>query len=426
MQHRGVPARIHVSLKCQSRSKSTIPSRCRLSPRERAFALMGLALVAGLAPGCTENTRATRAADPTVVDARAAGPTAVVSSESAGGELPSVLQREAAGVLRAAPAEVVLTVDAAMQRIAQEEVQKLTAEWKPESATAIVLDPSSGEVLALVGEGLAQRPITPGTTLQLVTIAAALAEQVVTPNSRVDCEAQQVEFDGRLFADVRAYGQLSVSEVVSFSSNVGTLRVLSSLGGQRLEPWIQRTGMTGTPSLELPGGAPGAVSTQLYAGRTDWENVALGHKIEVPPIQVAAFFAAIANGGSLPRPTLVRSVRGAPNTPSTPTRILEESAARDLRAMLEDAVSGPGATGTGAQIQGVRAAGKSGMSNLGSVASSRTRRTYASFVGFAPAEAPRYVVLIGVLGPQGGVTGGQAAAPAFARLMTRLLNQPRR
>ncbi len=384
--------------------------------RAQSAALSAAGLLVALLPGCLGAPAPAGGAR----EARTEPPVASASPGAPAGDTP--LASEVARSLGVAPGDVALTLDARLQAIVEEEIAVVEKEWAAERATAIVLDPRSGRVLALVGPALAKSPITPGSTFKAITMAAALEAGAVTPETPIDCGSGAAEVGGRRFADSAAHGRLAVADVLAVSSNVGTLRVLETLGAERLDPWLARSGATASPTLELTEVAPGSVSRSLYEGRRDWEHVAMGHKIEVPPVQIAAFYAAIASGGDRVSPTLVRSVRGEAKQAGAPERVLSDRTARDLRSMLERSVEGPRSTGASARVDGVRVAGKTGTAEL--PADPGTRRTYGSFVGFAPADAPRFVILVGAVSTKSGATGGRVAAPAFAKIVARALGQP--
>jgi beta-lactamase regulating signal transducer with metallopeptidase domain len=325
------------------------------------------------------------------------------------------LAEEVAAAVGAAPSEVALTIDPRVQAIVDEEIARLNSEWSPEAATAIVVDPATGDVVALSGVELAKTSREPGSTFKLLTVGAALERAAVTPETRFDCGSGSRVYGDRKLTDAGSYGELDVRDIVATSSNVGASRVFDKLGTD-LSSWLERSGMTGPSSIELRGLEAPVFRGPLDQGTFEGALVSMGHGIRVSPLHLTALYGAIANGGSLPRLSLVRSVRGEERGRSA-ARLFGEGTARSLRGMLEHAVYGERATGKNAQVGGFRVGGKTGTAEL----EGEGERSYASFVGLAPIDAPRYVVFVGALAPKGGATGGQVAAPAFARIVARAL-----
>lgn len=378
--------------------------------RAAASGLTAIAVCLGLAPACVGSSAATSGAPPE--DARPAS----APLRRAMGETPSALGEEVARSLRVAPADVELTIAPRLQRVVDAAMERLRAEWSPDAATIIVLSPRTGAVQAIADARTAVRPIEPGSVIKLVSVAAALDEGALRPDSMLDCGNGSAEIGGRTFADAGNHGRITLAKAVAVSSNVGSLRVLEALDGPRIVSWLGKAGLLERPTLEIEGAAPGALSEVQYRGRPDWEHFVMGHKMTVPPIQLAAFYAAIANGGDLHHASLVASVRGVPRAPA-PVRIMSEKTAGELRLMLQGAVSGEEATGKGALVGGVTVAGKTGTAELAG------GRRHASFVGFAPADAPEVVVLVSVVTAKEDATGGRAAAPTFARVTAGALEQ---
>jgi beta-lactamase regulating signal transducer with metallopeptidase domain len=274
---------------------------------------------------------------------------------------------------------------AGVQTIVEREAQRARAEWQASRIAIVVLDPHSGEVRGLFDDGEG-RPIRPASTLKPLTVALALDAGRITPEQRFDCGNGQRHYGTETLRDANPYGLLSVSEIVAVSSNVGTSRVFDALGAPGLRDGLVRFGFE----------APADIDEGTLGGAT----AAIGHRVRTTPLALAAAYAALANGGLRPAP----GNRGE--------RLIAAETAASLRTMLEGAVSGERATGKAAQIPGLRVAGKTGTSD--------DEQMLASFVGFLPAEAPRFVIYVGIEGKNRSASGASAAAPVFARIGRQL------
>jgi cell division protein FtsI (penicillin-binding protein 3) len=316
-----------------------------------------------------------------------------------------------------APRGASSTIDSRLQRIADEEIDRTVAEWKAVAGTILVLEPYTGEVLASAGreqgapaDVAAQRAYVTGSTLKTITLAAALEEGVVGSADHFDCETRA--YGARTLHDAKANGLLTVPEMLAVSTNVGFSRVFDRLGGERLGRWLRRFHFGAAPPLA--GAIAGEVPARIEDATFEGAMVAIGQSLTASPLQMAAAYAVVANGGAYVPPTLARSQGG-----STRETILRPDTASTLMAMLEGVVSGERSTGKLAAVPGTRVAGKTGTASFPLPGGGEG--TYASFVGIVPADRPRLVVLVGIEGPREGGTGGTAAAPAFARIASRAL-----
>ncbi|APR84179.1 Cell division protein FtsI [Minicystis rosea] len=317
-----------------------------------------------------------------------------------------------------APSAAASTIDAKLQAIADEELDRTLAEWQGRAGTIVVLDPATGAVLANAGREKGARvdvavthAYMTGSTLKPITLAAALDEGVITPADRFDCENGARKYDHLVLRDAGSYGTLTVPEMLAVSTNIGFAKIFDRLGADRMDRWLRRFHFGAAPAIE------GAVAGEMpprYADRSfEGAVVAIGEGMAASPLQLAAAYAAIANDGVYVAPTLTRRSGAPPREP-----LMKPETARTVIAMLEGAVNGERATGKAARIHGARVAGKTGTAEW--LARDKDG-TYASFVGMFPAERPRFVILVGVEQPREGGTGGTVAAPAFARVATRVL-----
>lgn len=313
------------------------------------------------------------------------------------------------------------TIDARMQAIADEEIGRAVDTWQAEAGVALVLEASTGAILANAGrEGGAsadvatKRALVTGSTLKAVTLAAALDEGVVTPDERFDCERGSFTYRGKTMRDPGSYGVLTVPEMLATSTNVGFTKIFDRLGGARFGRWLRAFHFGAAPPVE---GAVGGDLPKLEAGATyEGAVAAIGEAMAATPLQIAAAYAAFANDGAYVAPTLSRA-HAATREP-----IMKPETARTVMRMLDGAVNGELATGKLARFEGVRVAGKTGTAAW--TLPSGGEGTYASFVGVVPAP-PRsspLVILVGLVQPHvENATGKTAAAPTFARVASRVI-----
>jgi cell division protein FtsI/penicillin-binding protein 2 len=331
--------------------------------------------------------------------------------------------------------DVFTTIDHTIQANAEAVLRQTVAHWGAKGATAIVLDPRTGAVLAMAqAPGFnannantvpsavqRNRAVTdtyePGSTFKLVTIAGALSSGQVSPGTTFRLPysihvADRVVHD----AEPRGTETLSVAGILSHSSNVGAVTIAEKLGSTELADWIARFGFGRTTGLDFPGESPGQVlPLDRWSGSTIG-NVPIGQGIAVTPIQMAAAYAAIANGGVWVEPHLVDRVGGRVVRHRAHRRIVSRAIDAELKAMLTNVVDEHGATGNQAAIPGYTVAGKTGTAQKPGTNGYTTGKYVASFVGMVPVSKPRLVVLVTVDEPHGSIFGGVVAAPAFAQI----------
>jgi cell division protein FtsI (penicillin-binding protein 3) len=330
--------------------------------------------------------------------------------------------------------DVFLTLDHSIQANAEEVLRDTVRKWSAKSASAIVLDPRTGAILAMaVQPGYdanhflsaprdlqRNRTVTdtyePGSTFKLITVAGALSEQIVAPSTRFTLQYSLPVAD-RVIHDAEERGTVnySVAQILAHSSNIGAITLAQMLGRTRLSTWIGRFGFGRTTGIDFPGESPGIVlPTEKWSGSTIG-NVPIGQGIAVTPVQMAAAYAAIANRGIWSRPHLVDHVAGGGRPSLHRHRLVSARIADELMLMLKDVV----AEGTGqyAAMPGYQVAGKTGTAQKpDSHGGYATGRYVASFVGIVPASHPKLVVLVTVDEPRGAIWGGVVAAPAFQQI----------
>jgi cell division protein FtsI (penicillin-binding protein 3) len=330
--------------------------------------------------------------------------------------------------------DVFLTLDHSIQANAEEVLRQTVQKWHAKSASAVVLDPRSGAVLAMaVQPGYdanrypsaprdlqRNRTVTdtyePGSTFKLITVTAALSERLVSPSTRFTLP-YSLRVADRVIHDAEPRGTVnySVAQILAHSSNIGAIELAEMVGRARLSSWISRFGFGRVTGIDFPGESPGIVlPPDRWSGSTIG-NVPIGQGIAVTPVQMAAAYAAIANRGVWARPHLVDHVAGGGRPSLYRRRLVSPRVASELMLMLKDVVAE--GTGTYAAMPGYQVAGKTGTAQKpDSHGGYATGRYVASFVGIVPASRPRLVILVMVDEPQGAIWGGVVAAPAFQQI----------
>jgi cell division protein FtsI/penicillin-binding protein 2 len=337
---------------------------------------------------------------------------------------------------------IVLTLDQTVQYIVERELAAALERTQAKSAAAIVLDPHTGEVLALANapsfdpndaggatpeqrrNDALQNIYEPGSTFKLVSFTGALEEGLVTPETRIECPGS-ISLPGRVVHD-HAHGSLTATEALAKSSNVAAIKLGMKLGNERLYEYIRRMGFGSKTGVELPGETAGLIRPVSKWQPGSIGSVPIGQEVGVTPVQMAAAYGAIANDGVRVAPHLVREVRDAEGKTVARTepeshRVVSAETAQKLRHMLES-VTLKG-TARAAQLEGYSAAGKTGTAQKvdpRTHAYSQTKYV-ASFVGFAPIENPAAVIIVVLDEPIGLHQGGQVAAPVFSEIANQVL-----
>ncbi len=335
---------------------------------------------------------------------------------------------------------VELTLDANLQRIAEEELEATVAERRAEAGTVVVIDPTTGEILGMAnvprvdpnrGASLPvnlrrNRAVTdryePGSTFKTILAAAAIEADVVWPEDKIFCENGSYTIGRRTITDHDPYGTLTFADVIRYSSNIGAAKIAEKLGVPRFEKTIRAFGFGRATGVDLPGEVAGIVRPASSWRRINLATTAFGHGIDVTPLQVAMAYGAIANGGRLMRAFVVRRVV-APDgsvTRETLPEVVAQPVSADTARIVADMLKGvvENGTATAARIEGVSVAGKTGTARKIDKATGRYshREHIASFVGFFPVDTPRFVVLVVIDNPRTGMYGGIVAAPVFRRV----------
>jgi cell division protein FtsI (penicillin-binding protein 3) len=340
--------------------------------------------------------------------------------------------------------DLYLTIDVAIQHIVERELARAVEQSQARGGTAVVLDPRSGAVLAMASlpsfdpnrfrhfEASQRRnrvvadAFEPGSTFKMVTAAAALEANLIDPTDILDCERGGITLHGIRINDHHPFDLLTFREVIAKSSNIGAIKTGLMVGRDLFYQQIRSFGFGEPTGIDLPGEATGLVRPADRWARLATAYIAFGQGISVTSIQLASAFAAVANGGQLLEPYVVRGVgrgddvelvhprptlRGMPITPTT---------ARTLERLLEAVVTE--GTGKKAAIEGYRVAGKTGTAQKAEPGKGYSPSKFvASFVGFAPARNPAVVTLIVIDEPKEAYHGGDVAAPVFSAIVREVL-----
>ncbi|MBA2384193.1 MAG: penicillin-binding protein 2 [Actinobacteria bacterium] len=333
-----------------------------------------------------------------------------------------------------APGEdVVLTIDHRIQANAERVLRETVEKWRAKGGTAIVLDPLTGAVLAMAVSPTydanrfastsparrRNRAVTdvyePGSTFKVVTVAASLSEKLVAPTTPFVL-GSSIQVADRIIHEhePRPTRRMTVAQILAQSSNVGTITLAQLLGRERVESWIDAFGFGKPTGIDYPGESQGLLPG-YWSGSTIG-NVPIGQGIGVTPIQMAAAYGAIANGGIMRRPHLVQRVGSTSHRGGSGRRVLSKTVSAQLMTMLRDVVSSEGGTGAEAAVPGYTVAGKTGTAEKPERGHYSSSRYVASFVGIVPAKAPRLAVLVAIDEPTVAISGGVVAAPAFAEI----------
>jgi cell division protein FtsI (penicillin-binding protein 3)/stage V sporulation protein D (sporulation-specific penicillin-binding protein) len=328
---------------------------------------------------------------------------------------------------------VYLTIDHTIQAYTEDRLRNAVQAWHAKRATAIVMNPRTGAVLAMATEPgfdansfshvstelQRNAPVTdtyePGSTFKLVTVSAAISERLVTATTSYTLP-YSIPVADRVIHDAEPRGTetMTVGQILSHSSNVGAVTLAELVGSTRLSQWISRFGFGHTTGIDFPGESEGIVlPRRLWSGSTIG-TVPIGQGIAVTPIQVAEAYAAVANHGVAVTPHLVDHVVGSPRVRVHRRRILSPAIAQQVLSMLVNVVAE--GTGTSAAVRGYEVAGKTGTAAKPDPTTGgySTTRYVASFVGIVPATKPQLVILVTVDEPHGAIWGGTVAAPVFS------------
>ena len=339
---------------------------------------------------------------------------------------------------------VVLTIDQVIQYRTEQALIGAVQRTHAKSGTAIVMDPRTGEILALANvpsfdpnqpasvspgsrsNGALQSIYEPGSTFKIVAYSAAIEKGLVKPEDKIDCQMGQITVAGRLIHDHHPFGLLTVADALAQSSNVGAIKLGLLVGNESMYEYMRRLGFGTRTGIDLTGESPGILRPLNRWQPSSIGSLAMGQEVGVTPLQMATAYGVLANDGQWVKPHLVRELRspdGAVLYQAKPEmrRALKPETVAALRTMLEGVTLR--GTARKAQLDGYSAAGKTG------TAQKIDPKTHAysptkyigSFVGFAPVSNPAVVIIVVIDEPQGSYHGGDVAAPVFREIAEQIL-----
>jgi len=352
--------------------------------------------------------------------------------------------RQLVGPAERQSVDVVLSLDLVLQHLVETELARAIDETEARAGSVILMEPSTGEILALANWPAADpnrygsasdaervnRALVhyyePGSTFKVVPLAAALERETVRLNQRFDCEGGSLALNRRRIKDISPHGTLSLREILAESSNIGMVKIALTVEPSQMRESIAGFGFGEKTGIELPGESPG-----LLHGMDRWSSfthasVAFGQEIGVTVLQMASALSVIANDGVMVPPRVAVGTRhpdgGFRRLPAPQTRrVISERTADQIRAMMESVITD--GTGHRAAVRGYKLAGKSGTAQIAEAGGYSKSRYMASFGGFGPSTRPRLSGIVVLDSPRGEwIHGGQVAAPVFARIMSEALH----
>ena len=337
-----------------------------------------------------------------------------------------------------------LTIDRDIQYVAQQAIAERVAQARADSGTIVVMDPRTGQILALAtaptfdpnkaasatasnrGNRALSNVFEPGSTSKLMTIAAVVNEGKANAYSTFTVPSGLTR-GGKTFHDSSPHGtlRLTLAGVMAKSSNMGTILAAERIGGRKLYKYLKKFGIGEPTGLNFPGEAAGYVPPHSDWSATSFPTIAFGQGLSLNAVQSASVFATIANDGVRVQPSLVKELVRADGTVEVPataerTRVVSAATAKQVRVMLESVVA-EGGTAPMAAIPGYRVGGKTGTAQAYNESCGCYSGVVASFIGMAPADAPALVVAVSIFNPRVGRYGGELGGPVFKRVMTYAL-----
>lgn len=372
---------------------------------------------------------------------RAKGGKIFFDRDASGRILSSGIEKEVKGN------NVILTIDEGLQGIVEKEIDKAMLKWRASAASVIMMDPFSGEILALANRPSfdpndagrykdfekKNRSITdlyePGSTFKIVVGVGALEEKIVKPDTLFDVSKGGIEVGGKVIRDVHKHGILTFKEVIQKSSNVGSIMIGMRLGRERIYKYAKLLGIGEKTQVDLPGEVSGWIHPPERWSATSIGAIPIGQEVAVTPLQILRAYSVIANGGFLVRPHIVSEIVSPDGevvysfNEIEKRRVISQSTAETFREILKSVVW-EGGTGSSASVDGNEVAGKTGTAQIIDPVTKRySKQKYvSSFVGFVPADYPRLALIVVIYEPKGQIYGGVVAAPVFKNIADQSLS----
>ncbi|MDT8441646.1 MAG: penicillin-binding protein [Desulfuromonadales bacterium] len=342
--------------------------------------------------------------------------------------------------------DLYLTVDKNLQHIVERELLAGLRAAKAKAATALMIEPATGKVLAMASypefnpNSISEyRPAQwrnraicdsyePGSTFKVVLMAAALNEGLVGPGQHFDCENGSFRVGGRTIRDHKKFADLTTTEIIKYSSNIGSAKIGKLLERETFYKYIRDFGFGGHTGIDLPGEVSGILSAPNRWFEIDLAAISFGQGISVTPLQLATAVSAIANGGYLMEPFVVDRVVDSQGAlvrqvqPKVVRRVISRDVARTVTQMMVTTTE-EGGTAIRARVPGYRVAGKTGTAQKVDAVTGgySVDKRVASVIGFLPADDPKVTILVVLDEPSNGVYGGVLAAPVFARIAAQTM-----
>jgi cell division protein FtsI/penicillin-binding protein 2 len=344
--------------------------------------------------------------------------------------------------------DVTLTIDMGLQNIVETELDRAMTEFKPKGAIAVMVRPQTGEIMAM-----ASRPtfdinnpgeadpdhtknravvymVEPGSVFKIVATSAAINEKLVTPETTIFCENGHFSYGGRILHDAEPMGVLTVHQVLQKSSNIGAAKLGLQLGENRLYGYARRFGFGQRTGIPLTGEIPGQLHPPQNWSKIDITRIPMGQSVTVTPLQMVMAMACFANDGRLMKPTIVSQITEssgrivASYAPETVRQVVTPDTTRKIVSALKDVVTA--GTAKSANVPGFKVAGKTGTAQKIDPKGGYLQGRYvSSFIGFLPADDPKFVLLVTLDDPAvrgEAAFGGRTAAPVFERIASQAVN----
>jgi cell division protein FtsI (penicillin-binding protein 3) len=369
-------------------------------------------------------------------DVRGDGGRVLIMTDARGRSFDSVEQPVVPG------ADLVTTIDQNIQYIVDKEVAAAAEKTHAKGVSIVVMDPRSGEVLAMgnyptfnpnqyakyspqswINQAVSHT-YEPGSTFKIVTAASAFEEGLAEPSDVIDCQMGSIVVFGRKIHDWKPFGLLTVKQIMQNSSDVGAIKIALRLGDERFADHIERMGFGKSANIDLPAEERGTARPASRWTKSSIGSIAMGQEVTVTPLQIVRMVSAVANGGILYQPYIVKKVQHQQNgilSQTTPhgERVITAETAAKLQDMLESVVTE--GTAKAGKLEGYTAAGKTGTAQKVEGGRYSQTKVVASFAGFAPATNPAISMIVMVDEPVGAHHGGDVAAPVFKRVAEQVL-----
>ena len=335
--------------------------------------------------------------------------------------------------------DIHLTIDNVIQHIAERELQKCASTYNAKAGMILVMNPKTGEILALANypnynpnefgsfssEHFRNRMVVdvfePGSTFKIVTAGAALEENLITEDSKINCENGTFKIYDREIHDHEKYGWLTFREVMTYSSNIGFVKVGMMLGSKKIFEYARNFNFGNLTFIDLPGESKGVLRKSKEWTKASIAAIPFGQEVSITQIQLACAYASIANNGVMMEPHVIKKITDSQGKtiseplPKKVRTVVSEKTAKRLQKLLEEVVKN--GTGKAGAINKISVAGKTGTAQKIDITTRKYSeyRYVSSFIGFFPVEDPQVLISVIIDEPKGGYWGGYIAAPVFSK-----------